>query len=71
MAQAALAKNSVIGYPTADSIDVEILGSQKGQDVVLCKKLSGAVQWNMQVLIVFKTYIQLILSPQNYNIDCF
>ncbi len=51
MTQAALVNNSVIGYPTADSIEVEILGTE---GTVPCK-LSGAVQWRTQVVIVFKT----------------
>eukprot|EP01084_Bolivina_argentea_P132154 233195_1 len=41
----ALVNNSVIGYPTADSIEVEILGTE---GPVPCK-LGGAVQWHIQV----------------------
>ncbi len=63
MTQVALVNNSVIGYPTADSIEVKILGTE---GPVPCKS-GGAVQWHIQVVIVFK-HTNYLFDPKITNI---
>ncbi len=54
--QAALVNNSAIGYPTSDSIEVVVLGTEGPGPC----KLSGAVQWYIQVVIISNTHTPTI-----------
>ncbi len=61
VAQAALVNNSMIGYPTMDSIEVEIFGTEGPGPC----KLNGAVQWHIQVVIISST--QTYLFDPNFQ----